>query len=100
MKRIIIPLLALAACSRTTPIDEQHAAIVTQLDALESSLAPECKTQGITSQIDAIRIQVETEVSVCHASVAEERAEKNQAYLMFSIVSILLVLLGIKYLKK
>lgn len=92
---IIIPLLALAACSKSTPIDEQHAAIQTQIDALEHSLAPECKTEGIQTQLDALRTQVATQVSVCYASLHEEQVKTTKANIRF--FTLLVILAGLVF---
>ena len=100
MKTLMIPLATLAACSRATPIDEQHAAIITQIDALESSLTTECKTEGILGQINAIRTQLSTEVSVCHASVREEQIKREKANILLGITTILMVLFGFGYFKR
>lgn len=101
MKRaIIIPLIALAACSKTTPIDEQHEAISAQIDALEHSLPAECKTSGIVSQIEALRMQTVAEVSVCYTSLQEEQIKTTKANIRFYTLLVIFIGLLIGFIKK
>ena len=97
---LIIPLVALAACSKTTPIDEQHTAIQTQIDALEHSLTPECKTEGIQSQLNALRTQVATQVSVCYASLQEEQVKTVKANIRFYTLLVMVIAGFVLYIKR
>lgn len=73
----IFAVLFLTACSQT-PTDDIAKAATKSVDALEQSLAAECKNDATKAQITAIKTQIENTVIVCENEKRVLQIEKDR----------------------
>lgn len=90
-------ILLLCGCHRTTPVEAISESATAQIVALEKTLPPECKTDGIKAQIDAIKFEIGRAPAACEMEKDEIRAERNSWALgFFALAGVLAFLLARK----
>ena len=71
MKHFTIPLIftiLLSGCTREAPVSETIADnAINATTALEQTLAPECKTDGIKTQLAVIKTEIRATKNACQA---------------------------------
>lgn len=90
MKKIFL-LLLLSACSTTAPIDTTTNAINESVVALEKTLGPQCRTEAINAQINAIKTQIKSIPEICKAEIKKIEQERNYWRLAFSATFLILI---------
>ncbi len=92
MKTIAIALMGclLCACSAKTPTQTATDAAIQAIDALEQSIAPECKTASVDKQITALRTQVENTVTYCETEKQVLQLEKDRLLLVLFFMTVVI----------
>lgn len=89
MKKIII-LIALAGCTQVTPPSETIANSAQEsLNAISSTLTPECKTKAIESQINAAQTAIKATLSACQSEkeiITQEKLRWKWAFMALAII--------------
>ena len=90
MRKLLLICLVLTACSKPAAVNTAVNGVLTQVQALETSLPDECKTDGIKAQIGAIKSQLTTIVETCSVEKQsyQEKIRKYQLAIGFLIVLI------------
>lgn len=97
MKRIIasVALFLVFGCSTKAPSVSVAETAKESICALESTLAPECKTEAVKTQLAVIKQMVDTQLVVCSAEKDKLRSDKEKsdmlATLLGSIIAAYLV---------
>lgn len=104
MKKIIIIFffITLCGCAKTdAPITNSIADNAKKtLDAIKESLPPECRTETINAQINALDAQINDIPNVCQAEINPIKAERDAYKLKFHSVLIGLVVFFVLLIKK
>lgn len=87
-------ILLLCGCQRKTPVQAIAENATVQVIALEKTLTPECKTEGVMLQLDAIKFQIGRAPAACEVMVDKVRAQRNSWALgFFAAVGVLAFLI-------
>ena len=100
MKYLAI-LLILCGCTVNQPASETIANSAQEsLNAISTTLTPECKTKAIESQINAAQTAIKATISACESEkeiINQEKIRWKWAFIMLSIM--ILAYIGRKVLK-
>lgn len=88
MKRMMI-LLFLCGCDGKTPMQNATDSALQQLDAIEHSIKPECKSASTDKQIDALRTTIKSQLSTCELEVERITADKKR----WQTISVMLLII-------
>lgn len=98
---IIFLLICLAGCVKNTPASETIADSAQQsLNAITSTIKPECKTQTIETQINATHTAIKAMVKACESekdAIIQEKIRWQWAF--FALAIIIAIHVGRKVLK-
>lgn len=92
MKKIIL-ILILSGCAKPAPVNFIAHGAEKAVVALEKSLAPECRTESIIAQIDALKTHISSIKSACDSEVLSIKNEKDKYQWAFVAVIIFCLIL-------
>ena len=93
---LLILTVLISGCAKTATETITETA-QQQLNAIEQSIAPECRTASTTAQIEALRNTIKSSLSVCEVEKQKITADKLR---WEAIAIMLMVIIGIHISKK
>lgn len=70
-------ILLMCGCARKTPVETITDNATAQVVALEKTLAPECKTDAVMAELDAIKAEIAGAPRACELQIQPIRTERN-----------------------
>lgn len=75
---LLVSTLLLSGCKTQTASEAVTESAINTATALEQSLTPECKTEPIIAQIQAIKTQIQAIESTCKVQTDNMRLQRNK----------------------
>lgn len=89
---IICLVLLLFGCAKNTPASESIANSATEsLNALEHTIKPECKTNAVESQINAVKTSIKAIVVACDSE--KDIIDQQRIRWMWSFIALFVIVL-------
>lgn len=86
---LLISTLLLSGCKTQTASEAVTESAINTATALEQSLTPECKTEPIIAQIQAIKIQIQAIENTCKVEVDNMRLQRNKyMWAFFAMIAV------------
>lgn len=89
--RYVLVMLLLFGCAKT-PMQNITDSAQQQLNALEQSIKPECKSASTTEQINALRGTINSQLSTCESEMKRITADKIK---WETIAIMLMIIIGV-----
>lgn len=89
--RYVLVMLLLFGCAKT-PMQDITDTAQQQLNAIEQSIKPECKSVSTTEQINALRGTINSQLSMCESEIKRITSDKIK---WETIAIMLMVIMGV-----
>lgn len=96
MKKVIIFLMiiCLSGCAGKSPIENITDSALQQLNAIEHSIKPECKSASTDKQMEALRSTIKSQLSTCETKIEQITADK----IRWQTISVILIIIIAVYI--
>lgn len=79
-------IMLLCGCTNKTPVETIADNATAQVVALEKTLTPECKTEAVKAQMDAIKAEIAGAPAACELQIKPIRTERNALALALMVI--------------